>query len=63
VEHWFYLFLDIVAPRDEIEMVEAHWSSEEFAKVITILVDYLGTDIRQVCAEEKRMTRQSTEKD
>jgi hypothetical protein len=32
VEHWFYLFLEFVCRRDEIELVDSHWCMKEFRK-------------------------------
>ena len=33
VQHWFFLFLEFVQPRDTIDLVERSWSREQFAKV------------------------------
>jgi phosphatidylinositol glycan class A protein len=33
VQHYFFWFLEWWAPRDEIELVERHWSHEGFVKV------------------------------
>ena len=33
VQHWFFLFLEVVQLRDEIDLVEGEWSRERFARV------------------------------
>lgn len=33
VQHWFFLFLEAVQPRDEIDLIEGVSSKERFVKV------------------------------
>lgn len=64
VQHWFLLFITLLRPIDEVELVEAEWDVAEFDWVSRVFVDgmvvvfrvLVCTDV-QLCEREKRQAR------